>query len=262
MKAVVVAAFVLLSASAVFAQSMEDTVRLAYAKTMFANQVGIIENNLLWKKTAGFDLKQALRENDLSFQLSNFKEGSVMGNTSPLNSLITDPNGKPVLEMPVEWNDWTDKDGNKWSDFALKSIREGVGEGMPDIDKYVVGDLNTLASKLMKSSEQWTKFVTYNVAAKYKGATTSYRAAALFSDSGNAIIMEPYAKGVGQFATVPTSKVYPAVLLHALNKNPDVVAWVKANMASQENSRKGDLTCDLKTLVCLLPDPALVIALL
>ena len=94
-------------------QSNESIVRETYAKLMFANQVGAIESGLLQhnqamlQKPVTTDLNQMLKNDQLSITLGNFKESTVMGNTDPLISLVTDFAGKPVLSTSININEWS-----------------------------------------------------------------------------------------------------------------------------------------------------------
>src|SRR5271165_6423681 len=58
-------------------QACHDAILQTYAKLMFANQVGLIESHFNWGKLQhqGEIVSQVLKESELTFELSNFKEG-------------------------------------------------------------------------------------------------------------------------------------------------------------------------------------------
>lgn len=234
-------------------QAREDVVRTSYAKLIFANQVGLIETYFSWQKLQhpGAVLSQVLKDHELTFELSNFKEGDVPCSQVPMSELQTYMGGKPILD--VGGASYTfDNMGKEKFDENTVTIREGVGQVIEaadreDAGKFVICDLNTLANP---GTPHWSKYVSYDVVATYKGNGTKYRATFVFDYDGNTAAYDPYVGGIG---SVVKPSVYPEVLLNTsmLQENHDVMEWAKANSSTGTPSKQ--MFCDLKTLKCLIP---------
>ena len=240
-------------------QSNESIVRETYAKLMFANQVGAIESGLLQhnqamlQKPVTTDLNQMLKNDQLSITLGNFKESTVMGNTDPLISLVTDFAGKPVLSTSININEWS-IGGKKFTEVTVTALKPAVGPGVGgDISKLVIGDINTLVPK-DQDPRRWSRLIQFNITVNHRGKTVGpYKAAFLFTDDGEVMADDPYLNGLGSLVK---ANVYPDVLLHTLNTNTAVVEWIKANTAPDDKSKVGQMYCDLSALKCMIPPSA------
>lgn len=227
-------------------QLCQDTIRQAYAKLMFANQVGVIEKYLFWQKLSypGAVLSQVLKDNELTFELSNFKEGSIASSRAPFSELATYMGGKPTLTIQGQHNTFKTEDVQDSEENAAL-VQESVGQVVEGADRFVVSDLNTLANP---ADPKWSKYLSYNVVATYKGKKTAYRATFVFNDAGSASFLDPFVPGITNYAVL---SVYPEVLLKHLNDNHDVMEWARANSTKETPSKQ--MLCDPKTLKCLIP---------
>lgn len=233
-------------------QSREDVIRMAYAKLIFANQVGLIETYFQWQKSShpGAVLSQVLKDHELTFELSNFKEGDVPCSQAPMSELQTYMGGKPILYVSGASYSFDYMGKEKYDENAV-TIREGVGqvieaEKREYAAKFVICDLNTWANP---GTRPWSKYVTYDVVATYQGRETKYHASFVFDYDGNTGTYDPYVAGID---SVVKPSVYPEVLLKwTINENHDIAEWARAN--STTGTLSGQMSCDLETLKCLIP---------
>jgi hypothetical protein len=245
----------LLSASAQISQ--ETTIRQTYAIASFATQVGLIERTVpAGSLKAVPNLSKTLQDNQLTFTLSNFKEGEVVGNQEPLASLCTDFTGKQVIDLQPatgSFNHPGDKDYIASENILL--TRWTTGQDMSDRGQhFTIADLDILGNP---GDNAWTHYVSYDVVATYQGKTVPYKATFLFDDSGRASAHDPFLQdgGLGSVLLDPKA-FFPAILLRTLGHNASVIEWLKANQAPP-GSAAGELFCDLDAMKCSIPPPSL-----
>lgn len=225
----------------------EDVVRLTYAKLMFANQVGLIEKAIPFgKKQANPAVANILQQNQLTITLSGFQQGVIAGNTAPLSTISTDFTAKPILHLTPEFNDFK-TNGNIDSSEVAMAISWGTGENDG-------GGQAKIADVAADNETNWTQYLTYKVSATYQNKHVTYQAAFFFDDTGKAEAHDPFMIGLGSMIS---ASVYPEVLLKHSNQNPTVRAWTKAMSTAPANAPAGQLSCDLATLTCSLPQTTL-----
>jgi hypothetical protein len=228
------------------APAREDVIRTTYAKLMFANQVGAIEEHFFKNKIryAGAVLSQVLNDNVLTFELSNFKEGNVPCSQAPMSTLASNLGGKPIINLQFERNTF-DVNHTVYAENDVV-VQNTVGQVVKGSDDFVICDLNTLSSN---TDPKWSKYVTYDVVATYKGSKTKYHASFVFDEAGGAMACDSFVMGLTSYIEPP---VYPEVLLNwTINENHDIAEWARANSATDVPSKQ--MSCNPKTLRCLIP---------
>ena len=221
----------------------ERLIREVYAKLAFANDVYVIEKTI----PAGTvrpnpNLGQILESNQLTFELSDFKSGSLSDSVDTLGSLSTNLDGKPTLNAVVVTNN-LNYEGKEHATETFASMLWTTGAGYSDGEHF---PLRQLAAQT-----EWTQYVTYKVTATYQGKIQSYRAFSLTDGSGEHMeTHDPYVGGLSNF--VHTS-VYPSILVKYLKNNPSIARWINEHTAAPSASTSGQLSCDLSKVKCLLP---------
>ena len=238
--------YMLVAATAWGQSSMENTIRLTYAKATFAAQAGMIEKVFLYQSMThpNADLNQLVQDNTVTFALSNFKDADVPCSQEPMSKLASSFADKPILTLEPQKNTWKTNDVQDSADTEAV-IRESIGQKGEGTDKFVICDLNTLSSH---DDPRWSKFTTYDVTATYRGKPVSYHASFVFDINGNAMACDPFVLGL---TNLVTADVYPQVLLNHLNTNAAVMKWAENN--SVQNRPSQQMSCDLTMLKCLIP---------
>lgn len=227
-------------------EARENAMRTTYAKLMFANQVGVLENYFFKYKLRypNAVVAQVLQDNALTFELSNFKEGDVPCSQAPLSTLASDMGGKPIINAQFDHNTF-DVNHTVYAETDV-NIQEGVGQIVEGASSFVICDLNTLSNN---KDSSWSKYVSYDVVATYKGSKTKYHASFAFNDAGGAMACDPYVLGISSYVE---ASVYPEVLLNwTINQNHDVAEWARANSVTEKASNQ--MFCDPKAIKCLIP---------
>jgi len=225
----------------------ENMIRLAYAKAIFANQVGILETS------NGKDVTQTLSTHQLKFSVSDFRSDYIAGNARPISDLVTRPDGQQLLLLSVR--SWTYTRDSKMvgEETSLTAQwKRAPGEDPMNEEKDRIGWALPI-SDLVIDSPWAERFLTYHVTASYEGKSETYRAFALVGQD-HLQIMDMITPSIGDMSVATLQQLYPAVVLRLLRDAPGVVDWLKANQVSNDACQSGELCCDVAAMKCgILP---------
>ena len=251
----------LLSSSTAFAAAdnnmspEERTVRMAYAKIIFAVQVQTVEQAVHQKhrKLDTPALNTALDKNDLRITLSNFTIGDVSEIAQRnIQDLVTLPNGEGLLIMSDAPNSF--KEHGKVTDETSVAIPEwqpGSGSGGQST-------VNTTLAEVMavnQPTDVYQRYASFNVAVSFQGHNRKYRALVLFGKDANGaakvLVTDTVLGSVPQ--DMMTQSVYPAILLGtSQGEVPAVMSWLEGKQmpATSCTRTAQDVCCDLGSLKC------------
>ncbi len=233
----------------------ERTVRMAYAKIIFAVQVQTVEQAVHQKhrKLDTPALNSALDKNDLRITLSNFSVGDVSEIAQRnIQDLVTLPNGEGLLIISDAPNSY--KEHGKVTDETSVAIPEwqpGSGGGGQST-------VNTTLAEVMavnQPTDVYQRYASFNVAVSFQGHNRKYRALVLFGKDANGaakvLVTDTVLGSVPQ--DMMTQSVYPAILLNtSQGEVPAVMSWLEAKQmpATSCTRTTHDVCCDLSSLKC------------
>jgi hypothetical protein len=97
---------------------------------IFANQVAVIEKNLPFGSTKPNPaVPNILQQNQLAFELSNFRVGEIVGNPAPMLSLSSSFSGKPVLVIALTANTFS-TEGKQDSQETTATMQWATGQAV------------------------------------------------------------------------------------------------------------------------------------
>jgi hypothetical protein len=255
----------LLSSSVAFAADNgmspeERTVRMAYAKIVFAVQVQTVEQAVHQKhrKLDTPALESALDKNDMRITLSGFTVGDVSEIAQRnIQDLVSLPHGEDVLVISDAPNSF--KEHGK--------ITEETSVAIPAWQPGSSGGLSTVSSTLAEvlavnqPTDIFERYAAFNVAISYQGRARKYRALVLFGKDANGanqvLVTDTVLGSVPQ--DMVTRSIYPAILLGtSQGEVPAVLSWFESKQmpatsctrSTQEAQSAQDVCCDLSALKC------------
>jgi len=238
----------------------ERTVRMAYAKIVFAVQVQTVEQAVHQKhrKLDTPALNSALDKNDLRITLSNFTVGDLSEIAQRnIQDLVTLPNGEGLLII----SDTT----NSYKEHGRVTEETGVAipEWQPSSGGVPSAGSTTLAEVLAvnQPTDVFQRYASFTVAISFQGHNRKYRALVLFGKDANGapkvLVTDTVLGSVPQ--DMMTHSVYPAILLGtSQGEVPAVMSWLEGKQmpvtscmrSSQGTASSQDVCCDLSSLKC------------
>lgn len=252
----------LLSSSIAFAADAnmspeERTVRMAYAKIVFAVQVQTVEQAVHQKhrKLDTPALNEALEKNDLRITVSNFTVGDVSEVAErSIQDLVTLPNGEGMIIISDAPSSYKEHGRlTEETSVAIPEWQPGSGGGQSTVN-------TTLAEVLAvnQPTDVYQRYASFNVAVSFQGHNRKYRALVLFGKDANGapkvLVTDTVLGSVPQ--DMMAQSVYPAILLGtSQGEVPAVMSWFESKQmpaASCTRSSQGsqDVCCDLTSLKC------------
>jgi hypothetical protein len=238
----------------------ERTVRMAYAKIVFAVQVQTVEQ-AVHQKRRKLDtpaLNSALDKNDLRITLSNFTVGDVPEIAQrSIQDLITLPNGDGLLIISDATNSY--KEHGK----VTEETSVAIPEWQPSSGGVPSAGNTTLAEVLAvnQPNDVFQRYASFTVASSFQGHNRKYKALVLFGKDANGapkvLVTDTVLGSVPQ--DMMTQSVYPAILLGtSQGEVPAVMSWLEGKQmpvtscmrSSQGTPGSQDVCCDLSSLKC------------
>lgn len=232
----------------------ERTVRMAYAKVIYAVQVQTVEQAVHQKhrKLDTPALNNALENNDLRITLSGFAVGNLSEIVQRnIQDLVTLPNGESVLSISGAHGSF--KEHGKVTEETGVSIPEWVAGsgGAPAKVNYTLAEVLAVN----QPTDDFQRYAMFNVAVSYQGKARKYRALVLFGKDANGadkvLATDTVLGGIPQ--DMMTQSVYPAILLDtSQGEVPAVLSWFESKQmpASSCTLRSQDVCCDLSSMKC------------
>lgn len=251
----------LLSSSAAFSADNnmtpeERSVRIAYAKIVFAVQVQTVEQAVHQKhrKLDTPALNSALDKNDLRITLSNFSVGDVPEIMQRnIQDLVTLPNGEGLLIIS-DANSSYKEHGKQVEETSVAIPEWQPGSGAAPSTANIT---TTLAEVLAvnQPNDVFQRYASFNVAVSFQGHNRKYRALVLFGKDANGspkvLVTDTVLGSVPQ--DMMTQSVYPAILLGtSQGEVPAVMSWLEGKQmpANSCTGSSQDVCCDLSSLKC------------
>jgi len=238
----------------------ERTVRMAYAKIVFAVQVQTVEQAVHQKhrKLDTPALNSALDKNDLRITLSNFTVGDVSEIAQrSIQDLVTLPNGEGLLIITDATNSYKEHGRvTEETSLAIPEWQPGSGGGQSTVS-------TTLAEVLAvnQPTDVFQRYASFTIAFSFQGHNRKYKALVLFGKDANGadkVLVTDTVLGAAPQDMMRQS-VYPAVLLGtSQGEVPAVISWFESKQvpaSSCVRSAPGagasqDVCCDLNAMKC------------
>jgi hypothetical protein len=240
----------------------ERTVRMAYAKIVFAVQVQSVEQAVHQKhrKLDTPALNSALDKNDLRITLSNFTVGNLSDIVQrDIRDLVTLSNSEGILSIASSGSTFKEH-GKVTEETGLGIPVWTPGSGGPEGQSTVSATLAEVLA-VNQPTDAFQRYAMYNVAVSFQGKNAKYRALVLFGKDANGadkVLVTDTVLGAAPQEMMRQS-VYPAVLLGtSQGEVPAVISWFETRQmpaSSCVRSAPGagasqDVCCDLNAMKC------------
>ena len=233
----------------------ERTIRLAYAKLMFAVEVQTVEQSLHQghRKLSTSALREALQRNQLHIELSGFKIGDIAEITNRnIQEVVPLPHGEKILSVGGAGYSFKNQDGKETEEnsVSIPAWQTGPDVGNPDVH-YTVAEMLALN----QPNDIIEHYAMYTVVVTFQGPSRKYRALALLgkdAKGADQVWFTDTVLGAGP-QSMASSSVYPAVLLETVEgQNAAVADWLESKQMPLTDCTSGtrDVCCDPATLKC------------
>jgi len=250
----------LLSSSASFAADNnmtpeERTVRLAYAKLIFAVEVQTVERSLhpARRKSVATPLQDAVQQNELHIELNGFKVGDIAEIANrDIQDVFPLPHGEDALFIGGVTYTFKDADHKK---IEENSVQLPVWQPGPNVGKV---DIHATVAEMLavnQPTDFFDRYAAYNVVVTFQGKSRKYRALALLGRDAKGAAEVSFTDSVLGTGLVEVKSVnlYPAVLMESVEgQNPAVMDWLESRQMPLTACTPGtrDVCCDPATLKC------------
>jgi hypothetical protein len=232
----------------------EETVRTAYAKLAYANEIAVLRTVVnatpvhKYRTAEESAADKALLENELSFQIDEVTTGPLAEIAQKKwTELQTVPYTGDVLHViPATWNYTFNDNNSSKTEWTLYAIVDWVPTEvtLTSTDTWTVQEVLDLP----ESRGPFSRYAFYSVKVAYKGKSRSYRALAFFgknSDGTDHVLFWDLVADGSTLALLAKTEVYPAPFTDTpLRTIPFVRKWLADNQKSCGANHK------IKTGVC------------
>ena len=238
----------------------EQVVRTTYAKLSYATQIKAIvtafEDSLGQPPADNATVFNRIANETVTFQFTSIQVGdfAAIAKTA-YGDLVTKPNGESILSVATGF--WT------YTTDEPKETRAATGypawTGSPILSEDWTVPFAAMVQKAQESGQEdmtpYKRYAAVSVTVTFHGQARSYKSLFVFghdTQGKERILPMDTVVGGPALAFFFANSVYPAVLFEpGLRKVPFVAQWLRANSAAGIAS--GQVSCDLQTLKCSVP---------
>jgi hypothetical protein len=239
----------------------EQVVRTTYAKLSYATQIKAVvtafEDSLMQQPTDNAAILDGIAKDTVTFRFTSIQVGDFRDIAkTAYGDMVTKPNGENILSIATGF--WT------YTTDEPKETRAATGYPAWTGSPILAGEDWTVpfAVAMQKVQEAghedtrpYNRFAAVSATVSFHGQARSYKSLFVFghdTQGKERILPVDTVVGGPALAFFLANSVYPAVLFEpGMRKVPFVAQWLRSNAAVGIAS--GQVSCDLQTLKCSVP---------